>query len=330
MIKYCLILFLISTLSFAKKFEFDVSAKSVHLQGNTLYIKTKNKKYQQIVFKDNQIEVSSFRPQRTFRPKRLLRHSKVTSSDKNIKHAWLYQQTLEYDHEVLGDSIEAKSIAVLLEDDKKLTYTLDRNYVFEDLKARLYDIDDDNEDEIFVIKTNIEKGASLALYKVIGDSINQVATSGYLNREYRWLNIVGFGDFDGNGIKNIAIVKTPHIGGFLTIYDYKDGQMKEKYKRYGFTNHYIGSRELDMASVSDLNEDKIDEIILPQMNGKNIKIFNYKKGRYNELDSISNDAKVNSAIIVHDLDNDGFKEIIYTLRNKNLVIYTYKFDKKDQ
>ena len=331
MIKLSISLFILSTILFAQKFEFEINASSVHMQDDILYIKTKNKKYKQIVFNKDTIETSSFKPKKPdFKPRRLLRNSSVTSSDKNIKHAWLYQQTLAYDHEVLGDMIEAKSIAILQQDDTKLTYTLDANHVFEDLKIRLYDIDKDNEDELFVIKTHLDQGASLAMYKIIGDSIKQVATSGYLNRVYRWLNVVGFGDFDGNGIQNIAIVKTPHIGGYLTIYDYKDGQMKENYKRYGYTNHYIGSHELDMSAVSDLDNDKIDEIILPQMNAKNIKILNYKKQRYNELKTIKNDSKVNSAIFVKDLDNDGFKEIIYTLKNKNLVIYTYKFDKKNQ
>ena len=263
MIKIFIPLFLLLSFSFAQKFEFDINAKSVHMQDDILYVKTKNRKYKQIIFNQDQIEIKNFKPKAAaFKPRRLLRDSKVTNSNKNIKHAWLYQQTLDYDHEILGDAIEAKSIAVLLKDDKKLTYTLDDNHVYEDLRVTLYDIDEDNEDELFVIKTNINKGASLAVYKIENDIINQVATSGYLNRTYRWLNIVGFGDFDGNGIKNIAIVKTPHIGGYLTVYEYKNKNLIEKYKRYGFTNHYIGSRELDMVAVNDLDNDNIEEMIL--------------------------------------------------------------------
>lgn len=325
MIKILLPIVLLLNISFAQKFEFDINAKSVHLQDDILYIKTKNRKYKQITFNNNKIKTDKFSPKKPeFKPKRLLKHSSVTTSNKNIKYAWLYQQTLDYDHEILGDAIEAKSIAVKLQNNEKLTYRLDDNHVFEDLKVRLYDIDEDNQDELFVIKSHLDKGASLAVYKVEDNVLNQVATSGYLNRTYRWLNVIGFGDFDGNGIKNIAIVKTPHIGGYLTIYEYKNHQLKEKYKRYGFTNHYIGSRELNMAAVSDLDNDKIDEIILPKMNGKNIKILNYKNRRYHELQTIKNEAKINSAILVKDLDNDGFKEIIYTLKNKKLVIYTYK------
>jgi len=321
-------LFLLLNLSFAQKFEFDIKAKSVHMQDDILYIKDKNRKYKQIVFNNNEIEQIDFKPKKpAFKPRRILRHSSVASSDKNIKHAWLFQQTLDYDHEILGDAIEAKSMAVILNDDKQLNITLDKNHVFEDLKVRLYDIDKDKEDELFVIKTNVNKGASLAVYKVEDEEIKQVATTGYLNRNYRWLNVVGFGDFDGNGIQNIAIVKTPHIGGYLTIYEYADSQLKEKYKRYGFTNHFIGSTELNMVNVNDLNNDKIDEMILVQMNARNIKIVNYKNNRYHELATIKNDSKVNSAIIVKDLDNDGFKEIIYSLRNKKLVIYTFKYDK---
>ncbi len=251
----------------------------------------------------------------------------VTSSNKNIKHTWLYQQTLDYDHEILGDRIEARSIAAILKNDKQIKYTLDDNHVYEDLRVVLHDIDEDKDDEMFVIKTHMQKGASLAVYKVQDETINQVATTGYLNRVYKWLNLVGFGDFDGNGIKNLAIIKTPHIGGYLTLYEYNNSRLKQKYERYGFTNHFIGSHELNMVAVSDLDSDKIDDMVLLQMNGTNIKIVNYKNSRYNELLTIKNNKKVKSDIFVKDLDNDGFKEIIYALRNKKLVIYTYKYDK---
>jgi len=329
--KIFLSIFLLFSFSFAQKFEYDLNAKSVHIQDGILYIKTKKNKYKQIEFKKNKIKTSKFTPKKPeFKPRRLLRSSEVSSSDNNIKHTWLYQQTLDYDHEILGDAIEAKSMAVILEDNTKLTHTLDKNYVFEDLRVRLYDIDEDNKDELFIIKTDVEKGASLAVYKVEDKSIKQVATSGHLNRTYRWLNVLGFGDFDGNGVKNVAIIKTPHIGGVLTIYEYKNNELVEKYSRYGFTNHFIGSTELDMGTVNDLNNDNIDELILLKMDARTIKVANYKNNRYKELLTINNSSKVNSAILVKDLNNDGVKEIIYTLRNKKLVIYSYPFEKIDQ
>jgi len=326
--KIFLSIFLLFSFSFAQKFEFDLNAKSVHIKDGIVYIKTKKNIYKQIEFKNNKIKTSKYSLKKpTFKPRRLLKSSTVSNSTNNIKHAWLYQQTLAYDHEILGDAIEAKSIAVVLKNDEKITYSLEKNYVFEDLRVRLFDIDEDKDEELFVIKTHVDKGASLAVYKIKDKSINQVATSGHLNRTYRWLNVVGFGDFDGNGVKNVAIVKTPHIGGTLAIYEYQNNQLVEKYKRYGFTNHFIGSTELDMGTVNDLDNDNIDELVLLQMNAKTIKVANYKNNRFKELLSINNTSKVNSAIIIKDLDNDGFKEIIYTLRNKKLVIYTYIFDK---
>ena len=216
---------------------------------------------------------------------------------------------------------------MVLKNNEKISYSLEKGFVFEDLRVRLFDIDQDKKEELFIIKTHIDKGASLAVYKIKDNRIKQVATTGYLNRTYRWLNVVGFGDFDGNGIKNIAIIKTPHIGGVLTIYEYKNNALIEKYSRYGFTNHFIGSTELDMGTTNDLDNDNIDELILLNMNAKTIKVSNYKNNRFKELLTINNTSKVNSAIIIKDLDNDGFKEIIYTLRNKKLVIYSYKFDK---
>lgn len=317
--------------SYGQKFEFNINAKSVYLQNDILYIKTKTKKYRQITFHAGKIKNSKFSPKKPpFRPKKILRDGLVTSSNKNIKHAWLYKQTLDYDHEILGDNIESRAIAIQLNDDTKLTYELDNKHVFEDLKVRLYDINADGKDEIFVITTHLEKGASLAMFEASEENIRKTASTPYLNRTYRWLNVVGFSDFNGNRKQNIALIKTPHIGGYLTIYEYENNKFKEIYTRYGFTNHYIGSRELDMSAVADLNDDKTDEMILVDMKAQNIKIISFKNGKYKELKTIKNDSKINSAILVKDLDNDGFKEIIYTLKNKKLVIYTYMFEKKDQ
>ena len=331
MTKIFITLFLLITASFAQKFEYDIKAKSVHLQDGILYIKTKKKKYKQILFKEGQIEIADFTPpKKEKRPRRILRDGLVTKSDKNIKQAWLYKQTLDYDHEILGDNIEAKAIALLLQNDKKVTYSLDENHVFEDRKIRLYDINGDGQEEMFVIKTHLEKGASLAMFEVKDEKITQTATTGYLNRSYRWLNVVGFSDLNGNGKQNIALIKTPHIGGILTIYEFEKNALKEIYSRYGFTNHYIGSRELDMSAVADFDDDKMDEMVLVDMKAKKIKIVSFKNNKYKELKTINNDSKINSAIIITDLDNDGYKEIIYTLRNKKLIIYTYKFEKKSK
>lgn len=326
-----LILFLLFTFSYAQKFEFDVDAESVHLEDDILYIKTKSGKYKEIIFNKGEIKRSSFKPNNNkFKPRRILRDGIVTSSNKDIKHTWLYKQTLDYDHEILGDQIEAKAIAVLLKNKNKLTYELDEHHVFEDLKVRLYDINDDGKDELFVIKTHLDKGASLAMYRIENEKIVPSASTEYLNRTFRWLNVVGFSDFDGNGKKDVAIIKTPHIGGYLTIYEFNNNKFKQIYKRYGFTNHYIGSTELDMSAIFDLDDDKIDEFILVDMKAKNIKIANFKNKKFKVLKSIMNNSKVNSAILVKDLDNDGFKEIIYTLKNKKLVIYTYEFTKKEK
>jgi len=264
------------------------------------------------------LNLSNLTSSDTIYPKEILDDGIVTHGSKNIKHAWLFEETFDYDHGVFGNTIEAKSIAIILYNEKKLTFTLDDNHVFEDKKVRLFDIDRDGQDEMFVITTHLKKGATLGMYKVLGEKIVKVTDTGYLNHSYRWLNVVGFGDFDGNGVLNTALVKTPHIGGILTIYEYKENKQIQKYEKYGFTNHYMGSKELGMSTVANLNEDKIDEIIVPLFDRETIKVLNFRDGRYNEIKTMQHNSSIDSAITLKE------KVISYILHNKKVIQFSYK------
>lgn len=128
--------------------------------------------------------------------------------------------------------IETKSLSTITNKNKQITYTLDKNLVFEDRFARLYDINDDGNDEVFVITTHVDKGASVSIFELKNENLKQTASTGFINTSNRWLNIVGFGDVNGNGIKDITVVITPHIGGYLTTYEYKNGQLMQKYQYF--------------------------------------------------------------------------------------------------
>ena len=133
--KILIILFLLISLTYAQKYEFDIKANSLHMQDDILYIKTKKNKYQQIIFKDGKITTAKFKPQKpAFKPRKILRDGLVTTGEKNIKYTWLYKQTLDYDHEILGDNIEAQAIKVQLQDDTKLDFVVDDEHVFEGLE----------------------------------------------------------------------------------------------------------------------------------------------------------------------------------------------------
>ena len=73
-----------------------------------------------------------------------------------------------------------------------------------------FDMDGDGSNEILVIKSYLDRGASMALFKSTGDGLARIAQSAPIGRANRWLNIVGAADFDGDGKKEISAVITPH------------------------------------------------------------------------------------------------------------------------
>jgi hypothetical protein len=77
--------------------------------------------------------------------------------------------------------------------------------------------------------------------RVAGEEPYIAAKTDYIGRANRWLNPAGIADFDGDGIKEIAFIQTPHIGGTLFFYREEDGEMNRLARFAGVSNHAIGS-----------------------------------------------------------------------------------------
>jgi hypothetical protein len=93
---------------------------------------------------------------------------------------------------------------------KEYYYRLGTNYVFEDLRPRLKDVDNDGEVEFITIQTSLKLGASVAIYKIINDKLVLSVQSNYIGSTHRWLNIAAIDDLDNDGIVEIVWIQTPH------------------------------------------------------------------------------------------------------------------------
>lgn len=83
------------------------------------------------------------------------------SRNKNTT-AFYAQPTQKYLHGILGDSIEAEQLVVNV-DGKTYRHTLSANDVFEDIRPRLFDVDNDGELEFITIRSEINNGAGIAI-----------------------------------------------------------------------------------------------------------------------------------------------------------------------
>jgi len=170
--------------------------------------------------------------------------------------------TRAYDHGVLGDKVEYTKL-ILRAGGRRVVIDAGEGFVFEDLAPRMADLNGDGNPEVIVVRTDMQRGASLAIYGVEG-LITQTPPIG---RRYRWLAPVGVGDFDGNGRVEIAYIETPHLGKVLKIFHYFNRELVLAASAQGFTNHRIGD---DFISGGVRNCGQGDEIITADANWQRI------------------------------------------------------------
>jgi len=160
-------------------------------------------------------------------------------AEAQVTSAALTQPTDRYDHAILGDALEWGGLR-LTGSGGSVEVTLPLTRVFEDVEARVADLDGDGVAEVLVVETDISRGASLAVYDMAG----QVTATPFIGRTHRWLAPLGVGDLDGDGLPEIAYVDRPHLAKELVIVQYRGRKLTEVARIKGLTNHRIGEKTI--------------------------------------------------------------------------------------
>jgi hypothetical protein len=199
--------------------------------------------------------------------------------------AWYEDPTDRYAHAVLGDALEAATLAVQT-GDTVLRVTLPRNQVFEDITPRIVDADGDGTPEVLAIKAYDDAGATITLYGLRDGALRDVAEAPAIGTPNRWLNPAGVADYDGDGAPEIAVIRTPHIGGILILYRW-DGVSRdivELRRTRGYSTHAIGSRALGLALTEDWNGDDVPDLLLPNQRRDTLIAVSMAGGGFEEID----------------------------------------------
>lgn len=159
-----------------------------------------------------------------------------SAAAQDITRAELAEPTGRYDHAVLGDALEWGALDLWLADGTRLTLRLPETRVFEDVEARLADLDGDGKREVVVVEANIARGASLAVY----DAQGLRAATPFIGQTHRWLAPAAIGDLDGDGRVEIAYVDRPHLRRELVFVRLEGDRLVELARQPGLTNHRIG------------------------------------------------------------------------------------------
>lgn len=184
-------------------------------------------------------------------------------TDENDRILFLSDPTYNYAHAVLGDAIEAASITLI--DPKNSNFQVrkiipETGDVIEGISPIWADMDLDGTREIIVTQSNHVDGARIVVYREDGSIL---AESAPIGKGFRWMHQIAAAQFIDGGPLELAVLRTPHIGGEIEIMGLVQDRLEVQASLSGYSTHKLGSRNLDAALVADFNGDGIIEIIVP-------------------------------------------------------------------
>jgi len=189
-----------------------------------------------------------------------LRDARVLS-DGNGKLLLLTSRTSVYEHGVLGDSVEAKSVTLVSENGKILeNITLFSDQVIEGIAPIWVDMNGDGLREIILTLSNRRDGAQLVVFSETGE---QIAQGEAIGTGFRWRHQIAVAPFGPNRETELVDVLTPHLGGVVEFFRLEGSALVKVAEMPGYTSHVINSRNLDMAVAADFNADGRVDLLLP-------------------------------------------------------------------
>ena len=166
---------------------------------------------------------------------------------------------------MLGDATEAGALKVKTQFGEIYTFRLPSTEVFEDIAPRLTDLDRDGRTEVITILSSRSDGASVAVFHLNGNAFVKIAQTPFIGTPNRWLNIAEIDHFGGNRRPDIAFVVTPHLAGILQFYRFRNNRLVRIAGAAGYSNHFIGSNELRLSAVADVNRNGIPDLVIPSL-----------------------------------------------------------------
>ena len=208
-------------------------------------------------------------------------------SDEKGRLLFLSDPTDLYDHGVLADSLEAASIT-LVETIPVLKLVnlieIPAPGVIEGIAPIWVDLNGDGDREILVTISDYKNGARLVLFSEDGQLLAQGPAAG---QAYRWRHQLAVPPLGPDGQMLIIDVLRPHLDATLEFFSWEGDRLLLKGELSGFSSHQIGSRNLDMALVGDLDGNGRPEVVVPGLGQESLNGIGYMDGQAEKLWTVS-------------------------------------------
>jgi len=169
--------------------------------------------------------------------------------------------TKRYPHGVLGDDLEAAAVEVRDASGLALRIEVADDEVIEGTSAMVVElVPDEPGSELLVTVSDAEDGARLRAYDLEG---RMVAESEPIGQGFRWLHQIAVASTGPAGETEIIVVRTPHIGGVVEAYRPAGERLERVASLAGYGSHALGSANLDMALLADVDGDGHVDIVVP-------------------------------------------------------------------
>ena len=175
----------------------------------------------------------------------------------------LTDPTTRYDHGVLGDKVEAGSVALVETEPEPrvmLRLVLPPELVAEGIAPLWADLSGDGKREIILTLSDAEQGAQVVVFDEAGGPLAGGSPAG---QGYRWRHVVAVAPLGPDGELELVDVLTPHIGGVVEFYQLGDHRLEVFAELGEYGSHSLGSRNLDSAVVGDFDGDGQYELLVP-------------------------------------------------------------------
>lgn len=178
-------------------------------------------------------------------------------------YAILSGATTRYRHGALGDDTEAGQLTVFEVSDGLLSRSQVNSaegVVVEGQLPIATPLDPETGPLLIVTLTDASSGARVAAFDRDGE---RIATGPAIGTGFRWRHQLCVAPFGPDGELELAVVRTPHIGGVVEFYRRRDDRLEIVATRDGFSSHAFGSRNLDGGVAGDLDGDGAVELLVP-------------------------------------------------------------------